>query len=470
MTSEGELTVTTLSDLERIVGKANIRTGAAVAEIAIGILDPSPTQALAIVYPGSTDEVSAILNVCHKARQPIVVQGGRSGAVGGHVAAPDEIALSLEKMNKVENIDRIGCTATVEAGCILQTFQEEVERNGLDFPLDLGGRGSCTIGGNISTNAGGIRVVRFGMMREQVLGLEAVLADGTIISSMNQVIKNNSGYDLKQLFIGSEGTLGVVTRAVLRLRQRMKSTNLALLAVNEFDHILQALQICEAALGGQMTAFELMSGDYYKEGSVASELTSPLPPTSPWFVIVESQGIDEDSDREKLETTLSDLLERELVADAVIAKSLTEMDHIWSIRENIQPFIDPTQPFFIYDVSVPRIHMEHYIQTVRTSAGSEFPNGTCYAVGHVADCNIHFVIVPNSHEEPEELHRRANELVYAPLGTLNGAISAEHGVGFEKKPYLALSRNKNERRLMHLLKQTLDPQNILGRGRIFDLP
>ena len=216
----------------------------------------------AVLLPASSDQVSVILRLCHAARQPIVAWGGRTGLVDGAMA-DGALALSLERMNRIEAIDRLGATMTVEAGCVLQTACEAAEAEGLLFPLDLGARGSATIGGNIATNAGGNRVIRYGMMRDLVLGLEAVLADGTVVSSLNRLIKNNAGYDLKQLFIGSEGTLGIVTRAVLRLRPRPVSQNTAFAAVDRFEQLPRLLRHMERALGGALSAFEVMWADFY---------------------------------------------------------------------------------------------------------------------------------------------------------------------------------------------------------------
>ncbi|MCH5375618.1 MAG: FAD-binding oxidoreductase, partial [Planctomycetes bacterium] len=252
-----------IESIAQIVGPGGILTGEDVS----GRSDTWPPmggcKARAIVRPASTAEVSKILKLCHEHGQPIVTHGGLTGLVGGAIAAPHEIVLSLERMNRTEPVDTANRTVTVDAGVPLQTVQETAEEAGLLFPLDLGARGSATIGGTISTNAGGNGVIRYGMMREQLLGVEAVLADGTVISSLNNVIKNNTGYDLKQLFIGSEGTLGIVTRAVLRLRPLPRSNHTAFVAIEDFDRLTRFLQAMDSALGGTLSAFEVMWNDFY---------------------------------------------------------------------------------------------------------------------------------------------------------------------------------------------------------------
>ena len=456
-----------VAQLINAIGEKNVVTGTQVTEHFNGILDPTPMCARAIVFPRSTDDVSAVMKICYEWSLPVVIQGGKSGAVQGHVSKPDEIAMDLKKMSAIEDIDTVGRTATVQAGCILETLQDAAVDKGLMFPLDLGGRGSCTIGGNIATNAGGERVIRYGMMREQVLGLEVVLADGTILSSMNSVIKNNAGYDLKHLFIGSEGTLGVVTRAVVRLRQNMPSSNVALVAMNTFDQVLAALQQADIGLAGQLTAYELMSQNWYELNSRHLGV-SPMETGGNYYVVIETQGSEPEHDLEKLEQVLMALYEQGLVVDAVLAKSQKEVGQIWDIRECLEPVATMDSPYFVYDVSIPMRHMEAYLQEVENSIRESFPDGQCYCVGHVGDGNLHFAVLPFATGEKADLHRQVNDRVYQPLARYSGSISAEHGVGIEKKPYLSVSRNETEIQLMKTLKKTLDPKNILGRGRIFD--
>ena len=241
-----------LQTLSEITGPGGVLTGTDVTSRAAGIWMSESIEAQTMVRPKTTAEVSAVLAACHETGQPVIAHGGLTGLVGSALTERGDVILSLERMNRIEGVDRVNRTMTVQAGTVLQAVQECADEHGLMYPLDLGGRGSCTIGGNISTNAGGNRVIRYGMTRDMVLGLEAVLADGTVVSSMNEMIKNNAGYDLKQLFIGTEGSLGVVTRAVLRLREKPRSQETLFVAVDEFDKLPELLKLMDARLGGAL--------------------------------------------------------------------------------------------------------------------------------------------------------------------------------------------------------------------------
>jgi FAD/FMN-containing dehydrogenase len=402
--------------------------------------------------------------LCNAAGQPVVVQGGMSGWVRATQTRPGEIVLSMERMNAVLEIDPVNRTATVEAGVILQLLDERVGEHGLTFPLDLGGRGSCHLGGNASTNAGGMRVIRYGMMRDQVLGLEAVLADGRIVSSMNRMIKNNTGYDLKQLFIGSEGSLGVITKLVLRLRERPTSSNTALVAANSFDQIARLLRHMDGRLGGILSAFELVDNRFYRVNTLAGRHGAPLPPDSPFYAIIEALGSDQERDAELFEAVLADASEKELFEDAVLARSDRERAAIWEIREDLEHIVRDFQPFYAFDVSLPVGEMESYMEEVRERLEQAWPGGAIAFLGHVGDGNLHIAIGAGG---PDDRHS-VEACVYEPLRPYRGSVSAEHGIGLEKKPWLPVSRSDEERALMGELKRLLDPNNILNRGKIFD--
>ena len=274
------------------LGSEQVSLGADVADRSTSYWRPEPTSTLALLRPRSTAEVSQILALCHAHNQPVVLQGGLTGCVDGAISADHEIILSLERMNTIESIDPVSGTVTVEAGVILEVLQTTLAEQGFMFPLDLGARGSCTIGGNIATNAGGINVLRYGMMRDLVLGLEAVLADGTILSSMNRMIKNNAGYDIKQLFIGSEGTMGVVTRAVVKTYPRSTSMNTAMIAVKDFNAVTELLQYLRSALGGSLSAFEVMWGDYFTAVTEPGWHRAPMQRDHAFYIMVETEGSD----------------------------------------------------------------------------------------------------------------------------------------------------------------------------------
>lgn len=421
-------------------------------------------QPTALIRPDSSEQLSAAMRLCYEAKQPVVPQGGRTGMVSGQLAQSHEIIVSLERMSKIETLDRNARTMTVQAGVALQTVQEAAEQAELMFPLDLGARGSATIGGNIATNAGGNRVVRFGMTREMVLGLEAVLADGTIISSMNSVLKNNTGYDLKQLFIGSEGTLGIVTRAVLRLRPKPKSQNTALLAVNSFDHLVALLGEADSALGGSMSSFEVMWNSFYQHVTDGgNHHRQPLAGHYPYYVIIESMGADQTADHSHFNHTLETLFESQLVEDAVIAQSHKERESIWEIRDDVESLLS-LYPFFTYDISVPLAFMEDYVADVQSQLSDLWPQSRCIVFGHLGDGNIHLIVAMGS--DSIEFHAQVDDIIYNALRHRNGVISAEHGIGLEKKSHLDVSRSADEIALMRTLKQALDPRGILNPGKI----
>jgi FAD/FMN-containing dehydrogenase len=419
----------------------------------------------AVLRPASTAEVSRILSTCDAERRPVIPWGGKTGLVEG-ANADGAFALSLDRMNRIEAIDPAGGTMTVEAGCILQNVTEAAEAAGLFFPLDLGARGSATIGGNISTNAGGNRVIRYGMTREMVLGLEAVLADGTIVSSLNRLIKNNAGYDLKQLFIGTEGTLGVVTRAVLRLRPKPGSHAVALVAVDRFVLLPRLLRHVERGFAGQLSAFEVMWADFYQlVTSPPAKGRAPLAHGHPYYVLIEQLGGDETADMAQFERVLGETIEQGMIADAVIAKSQTERNAIWSLRDDVSQCLR-NWPIFTFDVSLPIMEMESYLQVVRDALQARWPDKLSLMIfGHLGDCNLHLIIGVGDAEARHEVE----SVVYGSLAGRSGSISAEHGIGLEKRSYLSLSRSEAEIALMRRLKHALDPHNILNPGKIFEM-
>ncbi|MDE2162249.1 MAG: FAD-binding oxidoreductase [Alphaproteobacteria bacterium] len=419
---------------------------------------------LAVVRPKSTQEVAAVLRLCHEAGQAVVPWGGRTGLVEG-AYADGAVALSLERMNRVVEVDAAGATMTVEAGCILQQVCETADSSDLFFPLDLGARGSATIGGNISTNAGGNRVIRYGMMRELVLGLEAVLADGTVISSLNRLIKNNAGYDLKHIFIGSEGTLGIVTRAVLRLRPKPVSQNVALLAIDSFEMLPRVLRSVERSLGGMLSAFEVMWEDFYRLVTTPpAQGTAPIPHGHSYYVLLEAMGGDQAEDGARFESALAAELDNGQVANAIIAKSKAECQRLWALRDDVAQVVRHA-PFFTFDVSLPISEMEEYVREVRQALLSRWPATALMVFGHLGDGNLH--LIPCVGDGSHETRAAVENIIYDALRSRRGSVSAEHGIGLEKRQYLSYSRNAQEIALMRALKQTLDPRNILNPGKIF---
>jgi FAD/FMN-containing dehydrogenase len=419
---------------------------------------------LAVVRPTSTEQVASVLRLCHEARQPIVPWGGCTGLVEG-ARADGVLALSLQRMNRIEEIDAPGATMTVQAGCILQTVCEAADGKGLFFPLDLGARGTATIGGNISTNAGGNRVLRYGMMRDLVLGVEAVLADGTVMSSLNHLIKNNAGYDLKQIFIGSEGTLGVVTRAVLRLRPKPASQNMALLAVDTYAHLPRILRNLERGFGGTLSAFEVMWEDFYKLVTMPpAKGRPPVPHGHAYYVLIEALGGDEAEDAARFERVLGAELENGEIADAAVAKSKAECANLWALRDDVLQ-VGQNAPVFTFDVSLGIVEMESYVAEVRSGLRARWPAMTLMVFGHLGDGNLH--LIPGVGDASSKARHEVEDIVYGAVRKRGGSVSAEHGIGLEKRDYLSYSRNADEIALMRTLKKAFDPRNILNPGKIF---
>jgi FAD/FMN-containing dehydrogenase len=462
-----------LANLKIIVGSEHVLTGADVRARSTHFWDASPLEALAVVRPASTAETAAVVRTCHAAGQAIVTHGGVTGLVDGNRSNSQDIVLSLERQRDIESIDTIGRTITVQAGAVLQSVQQVANDAGLQFGLDLGARGSCTIGGNLSTNAGGLSVLRYGMAREQVLGLEVVLADGTILSSLNQMLKNNAGYDLKHLFVGSEGTLGIITRAVLRLRASTPAIETALLGFERFDQITQTLACLDQGLGGSLDAFEVLWQPFYELNTrpeLVGSTPPPLAPNYPYYAVVEARGADTSRCKALFQATLEMAIENNLIVDAAIAQSSKDRSNIWFVREHIDLALKH-DPVFVYDISLPIASMEEYIRKLQACLEDKWPGVVLYVYGHLADSNLHILIAPPAHKEltsEEKMHWQSysNSLVYEPLKELGGTISAEHGIGLLKKEYLPLSRNREEIQMMNLLKKTLDPQNILNPGKV----
>jgi FAD/FMN-containing dehydrogenase len=457
---------TLIEQLQAALGAGGVLTGDDARNRA-GAWGVTHCDAIAVVRPQNTEEVATVLRLCHAAGQAVVTEGGKTGLVSGARASSSELALSLERMNHIESLDARGRTLTVQAGVTLQAVHEAAEAEALIMPLDLGARGSATIGGNIATNAGGNGVIRYGMMREQVLGLEVVLADGTVLSSLNQVLKNNTGYDLKQLFIGSEGTLGVITRAVLRLRPLMPARNSALVATDSLDHLITLLTFIERELGGRMSAFEAMWNSYYRIACRGQSLGEPpLVDTHPFYVLIEAAGADREADAERFLAALEQAMEQGLVSDAVLAQSDKEREAFWKIRDNIESLV-ALWPLAIFDVSLPVATMDAYLARCAERLQALIGELRWVTFGHLGDGNLHIAVALGT----DDLRRKhaVEQIIYEELTGIGGSISAEHGIGLDKREYLGMSRNATEIALMKTLKRTLDPANILNPQKIFKL-
>ena len=419
---------------------------------------------LALAYPRNTRDVSAVLKFCNERRIAVQPQGGMTGMAGGGVPVGPCVVLSLERMRAIKEVDTAAGTITVEAGVAMETVQKAADAVDLLFPLDLGGRGSCQIGGNVSTNAGGNRVLRFGMARDLVLGIEAVLADGTVIDSLGKVIKNNTGYDLRQLFIGSEGTLGVVTAVVLRLFPKPRSVCTGICALDGYEGVLQLLRRARLGFGSQLTAFEVMWPDFYQLATVGLGRNPPLPAGAGAYVLLETMGQDPDMDPQRYETVIGEALDAGVVKDAVIAKSGRETTELWSVRDSPGEWQrTPHWPQLGFDVSVPTGEIGALMGEINAELTSRWPQLKTVYFGHVADGNLHASVRMTGHEVPA---LEIEDAVYSIVSKRRGSISAEHGIGLLKREFLHYSRSPAELALMRAIKHAMDPNGILNPGKI----
>ena len=427
-----------------------------------------PVRPLALLRPASTAEVSAALTICHRHRIAVVPQGGLTGLAGAAVPVSGGVTLSLERMKAIEGVDRHAATMTVQAGATLQAVQEAAAEAGLAFGLDLGARGSCQIGGNLATNAGGNGVIQFGMMREQALGLEAVLADGTVLDMLRPMLKNNTGYDLKQLFIGSEGTLGVITRAVLRLRPAPLARATVLLALPDFEAAMALLGRLQAAFPGALAAFELMWRDFVELSLEWKTAPPPFAEPHAFLALAEVTGADEAALQQALEELLAPALEEGLVVDAVLPPSRAQAAALWRIREATAEFPTRMQPIN-FDISLPLAVIGEFAQACVDALTRRWPGHRSVRFGHLGDGNLHLSTDARSLGELSFAKAEAavEELVYGLLATYGGSVSAEHGIGLHKKPFLGLSRSPAELAAMRQIKQALDPLGLMNPGKIF---
>jgi FAD/FMN-containing dehydrogenase len=444
--------------LSRIVGKSNVLTSAD---------DTRPyftdwrkqyaATADCVVRPGTTAEVSQVVALCAREGAAIVPQGGNTGLVGGSVpvGARREVVVSLSRMNRVRAIDALNDTMTVEAGCVLASVQEAAAAAGRLFPLSLAAEGSCQIGGNLSTNAGGVNVLRYGNAREQVLGLEVVLPDGRIWDGLRGLRKDNTGYDLKQLFLGAEGTLGIITAAVLRLHPRPTATATAWVAVDSPSQAVELLAALRTHVGERISAFELISRECLD--AVLAHVPGTRDPFGgkhPWFVLAE---LGDSGPTEALRTLVEGALEDR---DAVLAQNEEQSRQLWRIRESI-----PEAQFtnVKHDVSVPVSMTPQLIERAGAALKAAFPESRPFIFGHVGDGNLHYNIGP-----AELLKRRAevNRIVYDAVDALGGSISAEHGLGQLKRDEIRQHKSAVEMELMRTLKKALDPQGLMNPGKL----
>ncbi|WP_319532690.1 FAD-binding oxidoreductase [uncultured Cohaesibacter sp.] len=420
---------------------------------------------LAVLRPQTTDELADAVKLCAEHSVGITVQGGLTGLCGGAIPSPGSVALSLERMNKILSIDPVAMTATVQSGVPLEALQKAAGENGLLCPVDFGARGSCTIGGTVATNAGGTRVLRYGMTRQSVLGLEVVLADGSILDELSPMLKNNAGFDLKQLFIGSEGSLGIVSKVILALQPKPDWSELAIVATRDFDSATKALVAARRKLGPSLSAFEVMWPDYFLMVTQNVEgCGNPFAAPHDFYFLIEASGPAMAGDGFVLEDYLSHCLEGGIIEDAVLAKSLSEAERLWAIRDasaEIEPVLGEHESF---DISLPIHSLGPFAEDCRTALYKSFPATKAVFFGHAADGNLH--IMASVPESSPAGHAAIEQIIYDLARSYRGSISAEHGIGALKREWLGHSRSPLELALMQKLKKMLDPDTLLNPGKV----
>lgn len=455
-----------IEKLKEVLGRQKVLSRDQAAERMAGVFGKAGSMDVkALVIPESTQDVSLTLKICNEYKQAVVPQGGLSNVVNSATANGDEIAISLEKMNTIGQPDKVNQFIEAEAGVILENLHQKVKESGFIFPLELGAKGSCMIGGNIATNAGGLQALRYGVMRNLVLGLEVVLPDGTILDNLNPVVKNNTGYDLKHLFIGSEGTLGIVTRAILKLSPAPAYFATGFIALENFENAVRLLSTAKMIFGDKLISFEILWPAFY--ALVTNERSGNkkvMPDNYPLYVLMEVAGSDP-AIPSQLEGFLEKAMNESMVLDAVFAQQQDDRKQFWQIREDVDHVLEEHNPVFLFDVSLPVSEMEKFAASVEEELNKNFDTVYCYIFGHMGDGNLHLMI--NCGERNDSAKELVEKIVYAPLKSIFSSVSAEHGIGLSKKKWLEFSKSPQEIALMRSIKKLLDPNNIMNPGKIF---
>ncbi|REG45927.1 FAD/FMN-containing dehydrogenase [Paracoccus versutus] len=417
---------------------------------------------LAVLRPASVDELAAAVRLCNRHAVGIVPQGGRTGLSGGACAHAGGVVVSTERMNGIIHLDRRAMTLTAWAGTPLQVIQEAALAAGLEYPVDIGARGTATIGGTVATNAGGIRVIRHGMTRSHVAGLEVVLADSTVIDDLQRLEKDNAGYDLKHLFTGSEGTLGIVTRVCLRLKHAMPYTETALLGLRDHEAAFALLEAARAQLGESLVAFEGMWPDFFAHVCDEAALCrAPLAGRQGFYVLVEAAHRS-GAGAEGFHAWLSEMLESGRVEDGAVARSGADAAALWKIRESVTELHRSFGPHLSFDIGLPPPVVGHFAEAV---AGVLRDRRTLQ-FGHVGDGNLHLLVAREAGDTDHDIEQPVFELVRQWHGT----VSAEHGIGLLKRDWLGHSRSPQQRDVMRRIKHGLDPAGIMNRGKLLTSP
>ncbi|MDE0308430.1 MAG: FAD-binding oxidoreductase [Acidiferrobacterales bacterium] len=430
------------------------------------------SETMCVVLPADVDEVSAIVRLCRERNRPIVPQGGNTGVCGGAVADAESVIINLQRMNRVRGVDETGYTMEVESGCILADLQSVAIEHDMFLPLSLGAEGSCQIGGNLSTNAGGVNVLRYGNARDLVLGLEVVLPDGSVWNGMNSLRKNNTGYDLKNIFIGAEGTLGIITAAVLKLFPRPTNRATVMIAIESVPDALELFSRTRKETSNFVSSFELMSTVCVESAFRQIPDCSDFFPGQvyPWYVLVELGDSTEDGVSQQLsERFLERALDDGVILDAVVAQSERQSMQMWRLREAIVECQNYEGKSIKNDVSVPLSNIAQFIDRATASVESMIPDVRCFAYGHIGDGNIHFNLSQPPNMDGNEFFDQWNavcDAVHEIADSLGGSFSAEHGIGLLKLRDMTRYKSTVELNMMNSIKLALDPDNIMNPGKV----
>ena len=421
-----------------------------------------------LLQPARTENVARILAICNETGTAIVPQGGNTGLVGGQIPTRDEVLLSLARMDRIRAISIPDNSLIAEAGAVLANVQKAADEAGRLFPLSLAAEGSCTIGGNVSTNAGGVNVLRYGMTRQLVLGLEVVLANGHVLDLMRGLTKDNTGYDLKQLFIGAEGTLGIVTAAMLKLFPKPAGYSTVLAALAGVEGAVELLNRLQTATGGLVTGFELMQRRALDlVAKHIAQAANPLPAHEGWTVLIEISNPSAFDATEALESALAHSMEEGHVVDAVFAKNARDRQALWRLRESIPEAQRQDGASIANDISVPLSKIPEFIRSADDAVRRVLPQARTFTFGHIGDGNLHFAVQAPGHDAALIAARAAIEqTIQEETARLRGSISAEHGLGLAKNDANARYKSAEEIALMRALKHALDPNNILNPGKL----
>jgi (R)-2-hydroxyglutarate---pyruvate transhydrogenase len=431
-------------------------------------------QCRLVLKPAATGEVSQILKYCNDNMLAVVPQGGNTGLVGGSVPVFDEIVINTSRMNQVRSFDEVSGVLTVDAGAVLEVVDGYLAEKGYVFPLDLAAKGSCHIGGNVATNAGGLRLLRYGSLHGNVLGVEAVLPDGTIVDDLFKLRKNNTGYDIKQLFIGAEGTTGIITGVSILCPQRPKAVNVAFFGLESYEKVQQAFREAKGQLSEILSAFELMDSESQQLVKKVTKNNFPLESEFPFYCLVETSGSNAEHDNEKLEAFLEDVMTKEIVSDGVVAQDETQLKSLWSWREGISESSGAFGGVYKYDVSIPLKSLYQLVEDTKQkiqAAGlmgdtDEFPVVDVVGYGHMGDSNLHLNVCVRRYDK--EVERVLEPYVFEWIKEHEGSISAEHGLGLAKKKFIGYSRSDNMISLMKQIKNLYDP--VCHEVHCFPLP